>query len=233
LYAGLDIAQQDATRVDVTVGGSLLGAIDRTRGASMDALRVEHRHIDLAMTGAVDIDTVWMLRIDGTDPATGAQYVIGWGELIVTDELRALASFIKNEDSGNITVGGAGWFSKRDWGGWGFQYKREPYVSMAGQVGIEDRVSAEAHVPRAFNLIARAFGARTSHATDTENLRHDLTAGVELDTTYTHGHWSTKVGLEVGRTYYTALDNAIPSTAGFGAAVDVSVQHTSTRTWTR
>ncbi len=233
LYAGLDIAQQDTTRVDVTAGGSLLGVVDRSRGASMDALRVEHRHVDMAMSPAVDMTTVWMLRVDGTDPETGAQYLIGWGELIVTDELRALASFIKNEESGNITVGGVGWFSKqRDWGGWGLQYKREPYVSMAGQIGIEDRVSAEVHVPRAYNLIARAFGARTSHATDTANLRHDVTAGVEMDTTYAFGHWSAKVGVEVGRTYYTALDNAIPSTAGFGAAVDVSVQHTSTRTWT-
>ncbi len=232
LYAGLDVALQDSTRIDATVGGSLLGVVEHSMGAKIDLLLLEHRRIDLAMYGTTNIDTVWMLKLEGTDPHTGSQYQLGWGEVIVTDELEELAPFVDPE-SGSLSIGGAGWFSKqRAWGGFGMQYKREPYVAMNGEAGLEDRFSAEVYVPRALNLIARTFVARTKRmVADVE--RNDTTAGVELDATYTRGGWSTKAGVEIGRTYYTALDNTLPSSAGFGAAFDLTVQHTGSRSWTK
>jgi hypothetical protein len=232
LYAGLDVALQDATRIDATVGGSMLGVVEHSMGVKADVLKIEHRRIDLGMYGVTNINTVWMLEVEGTHPETGSQYQVGWGEVIVTDELRELLPFV-NEESGNLTIGGAGWFSKpRSWGSYGLQYKREPYVAMTGDAGVEDRFSAEVSVPRAFNLVARTFAARAKRMAG-EVERNDVTAGVELDATYTRDGWSTKAGVEIGRTYYTALDNTQPYSTGFGAAFDLTVQHTGSRTWSK
>ncbi|HEY5934322.1 MAG TPA: hypothetical protein VIU61_06805, partial [Kofleriaceae bacterium] len=121
---------------------------------------------------------------------------------------------------------------RRSWGGFGLQYKREPYVSMQGDIGLEDRVFGEISVPRALNLVARTFAARATRVVD-GTVQYDSTAGFELDASYAHRGWIGKVGLEIGRTYYTALDNALPGSAGFAAAVELTLQHTGGRTWTR
>ncbi|HEY5925418.1 MAG TPA: hypothetical protein VIV11_27225 [Kofleriaceae bacterium] len=231
LHAGLDVAMQDAIRTETTIGGAMMGVVEHTTATKLDLLGVEHRRIDLAMTGPKSIDTVWMLKIDGVDPLTGSQYYVGWGEMIMTDELRPLAPWADPE-SGNLTIGGVGWYSTRHWGGFGMQYKREPYVTMLGELGLEDRVSAEVSVPRVVHLVGRTFAARTLRVVDDE-VKRDMTAGVELDASYVRGGWTTKLGLELGRTYYATLDNTQPHTVGFAAGVDLTVQHSASRTWLR
>lgn len=232
LYAGLDFAAQDATRFDTTIGGAMLGVVEHTLGAKLDVLALEHRRSDLSMTGPTSLQTIWVLKLDGVDPHTGTGYRMGWGELVVPDELSDFAYRVDPEN-GRLTIGGFGWYSQpRAWGGFGVQYGREPYISMAGEIGLEDRVSAEVYVPRALGLVARAFGARTKRLVD-DALVHDLTAGIEVDATYAGDGWSSRLGLELGRTYYTALDDAMPTTTGFVGSLGLTLQHTGRRAWLR
>lgn len=231
LHTGIDAAAQDATRFETTVGGALFGVVDHTMGAKVDLLGVEYQHIDLSMTGPTSLMTVWMLKLDAVDPSTGTGYMMGWGEVVVPEELQAFAYKVDPE-SGNLTIGGIGWFAHRNWGGYGAQYRRDPYVAMTGELGLEDRISGEVYVPRALGLVARGFWARTKRLVDNE-LVNDVTAGIELDASYARDGWSSNLGLELGRTFYTALDNAMPTTTGFVASVGLTVQHSGRRSWQR
>jgi hypothetical protein len=103
---------------------------------------------------------------------------------------------------------------------------------MTGEVALEDRLSAEVYVPHALGLVASAFAAWTTRLVDGE-LKHESSAGVELGASYAHDGFTSKVGLEVGRSYYTALDDAMPTSAGFGAAFGLTVQHTGRHAWMR
>jgi hypothetical protein len=231
VHGGLDVSMQDGARIETTIGGAMLGVEEHTSGMSMDFFGIEHRRIDLPMY-TTDLDTFWMLRIDGVNPQTGSQYYVGWGEVIAMPDREALGAKLDPEAK-SISVGGVGWFSsRREWGGFGAQYKREPFVTMTGEVALEDRLSAEVYVPHALGLVASAFAAWTTRLVDGE-LKHDSTAGVELGASYARDGFTSKVGLEVGRTYYTALDNVMPTSAGFGAAFGLTVQHTGRRAWMR
>jgi len=232
LHSGVDIAMQDDTRFELTVGGALMGVEEHVTGAHLDLLGVEHRRIDLPMMGATDLDTVWMLRMDGTDPFTGSQYVLGWGEVVAMPDADKLREKLDPEGK-TITIGGAGWFSQpRSWGGFGAQYKREPFVTMTGEVALEDRISAEVYIPRALGLTAKVFGARTTRLVGDE-LVHASTGGISLDASYSTEGFSSKLGLELGRTYYTDLDGALPETTGFGANLALTVQHAGGKAWRR
>ena len=232
LHTGVDIAMQAGTRFDWTVGGALLGVADHSMGAKLDVLGVEYRRIDLPMSGPTTMETVWVLRMDAVDPKTGTGYLLGWGEVIVPDALQDFADRVDPENDGTVTIGGVGLYSHTKWGGFGAQYKREPYLAMTGELGLEDRVSGEVYVPRALGLVARVFGASTKRLIADE-LSQDFTAGLELDASYATGGWRSTVGLELGRTYYTALDNALPLRAGFVAALGLTVQHSGRKAWTR
>jgi hypothetical protein len=231
VHAGLDVAMQTGARIETSIGGAMLGVEEHTSGASLDFFGIEHRQINLPMLSTA-FDTVWMLRIDGVNPETGSQYHIGWGEVIEMPGRDELGKKLDPEN-GSVTIGGLGWFSKRrEWGGWGAQYKREPFVTMTGEVALEDRVSAEVYVPRALGLVASTFVAWTTRLVDGE-LKHESSAGVELGASYARDGFTSKVGLEVGRTYYSALDNAMPTSAGFAAALGLTVQQTGRRAWMR
>lgn len=231
LHTGLDVAMQDGSRIETTVGGALMGVVEHTMGAKLDLLGVEYRHVDLPMSEPTSLMTVWMLKLDAVDPTTGTAYLLGWGEVVVPEELQAFARHIDPEN-GHLTIGGAGWYARRAWGGFGMQYKREPYIAMTGELGLEDRVSGEIYVPRALGLVARGFGARTHRLVDDE-LVHDFTAGIEIDASYARDSWQATLGLELGRTFYTALDASMPTTTGFVAALGVTAQHTGRRAWHR
>jgi hypothetical protein len=231
IHAGVDVVMQAGARIETTIGGYMLGAEEHTSGMSLDFFGIEHRRIDLPMY-ATNVDTLWVLRVDGVDPTTGSQYYMGWGEVLEMPGGQELGEKLDPEN-GSITIGGLGWYSKRrEWGGFGAQYKREPFVTMAGEVALEDRVSAEVYVPRAMNLVASAFAAWTTRLVDGE-LKHQSTAGLELGASYAHEGFTSKVGFEVGRTYYTALDDVMPMSAGFAAALGLTVQHTGRRAWMR
>lgn len=232
LHAGVDFAAQDATRFDTTIGGSMLGVVEHTLGAKLDLLALDYHRSDLSMAEPTELTTIWMLRIDGVDPHTGTGYRMGWGEVVVPEQHAAFAQRVDPEN-GRLSIGGVGWYSRpRGWGGFGMQYRREPYVSMTGELGLEDRVSAEVYFPRALGLVARTFGARTKRLVD-DALVHDVTAGIEVDATYQGDGWSSRLGVELGRTYYTVLDDAMPETAGFVGAVGLTLQHTGRRAWSR
>jgi hypothetical protein len=184
------------------------------------------------MMPSMNLFTVWMLRLDGVNPKTGTSYMLGWGELVLPEELNAFAHEF-DPDDGTPTVGGAGWYSKpRVWGGFGMQYKREPYVSLSGELGMEDRVSAEVYVPGALNLVARAFGARTKRLV-ADAFVQDFTTGLELVASYERWGVTSNLGLEIGRTFYTALDDTIPMTTGFVASAALTIQHAGTHAWRR
>jgi hypothetical protein len=222
--------QTDA-RIETSIGGYMLGVDEHTSGSSLDFFGIEHRRIDLPML-TTNVDTLWMLRVDGVDPNTGSQYYVGWGEVLEMPGGEELGKKLDPEN-GSISIGGVGWYSKRrEWGGFGLQYKREPFITMAGEVALEDRISAEVYVPRALGLVARTFAAWTTRLVDGE-LKHQSTAGIELGASYAKDGFTSKVGLELGRTYYTALDDAMPMSAGFGAAFGLTVQHTGRHAWVR
>ena len=231
LHGDLDVAKQSATRVETGIGGALLGVTEHTTQASAEVFGIEHRRIDLPMTGATNLDVLWMLRVNGVNPQTGSQYYVGWGAVIDMPDRDELAHRIDPEN-GDISIGGLGWFANRAWGGYGLQYKREPFVTMAGAVALEDRVSAEVFVPRPLPVVARAFAARATRLVDNE-LRHDSTAGVQLDTSYARGGFVSRLGVELGRTFYTALDDTMPQSTGFAASAGLTVQHSGKRTWMR
>lgn len=229
LHAGLDVATQDVTRFETTIGGSMLGVTEHTTGMSIDVFGIQHRRFDLSMTEPMNLDTLWVLRVDGVDPYTGTRYYAGWGEVIDMPDREELGDILDPEN-GSITIGGIGWYAQRAWGGWGAQYKREPFVTMTGAVALEDRVSGEVYVPRSVGLVARVFGARTTRLVNGA-LAHAMTGGIELDATYVRKSWSWKAGLEVGRTFYTALDAALPESAGFGAQFGLTMQRAGRRSW--
>lgn len=231
LHAGVDIAMQDTTRFETTIRGSMLAVAEHTSGVAVDMFGIEHRRIDFPMADATDLDTLWMLRIDGVDPYTGSQYYVGWGEVLAMPDKGELVELIDPENK-RISIGGVGWYSHHRWGGFGAQYKREPFVTMTGAVALEDRVSGEVYVPRALGLVASVFGARTTRLVENE-LRHASTAGVELAASYARDGFSSKLSLDLGRTFYAALDGLAPETTGFAANVGLTVQHSGSRTWRR
>lgn len=231
VHAGIDATMQTDARIETTIGGYMLGGEEHTSGFSLDFFGIEHRRIDLPMF-TTSVDTLWVLRVDGVNPSTGSQYYVGWGEVLEMTGGEELGKRLDPEN-GSISIGGLGWFSKRrEWGGFGAQYKREPFVTMTGEVALEDRISAEVYVPRALGLVASAFAAWTTRLVDGQ-LEHKSSAGVELGASYVKDGFTSKVGLEVGRSYYTVLDDEMPMSAGFGAAFGLTVQHTGRRAWMR
>lgn len=76
------------------------------------------------------------------------------------------------------------------------------------------------------------FGARTTRLVDGE-LHHDATAGVELAATYVRDGFSSKLGLEAGRTFYTVLDERMPDTTGFAVSLGLTIQAAGGHTWER
>ena len=231
LHGDLDIAAQSATRTEAGIGGALLGVTEHTTHASMDVFGIDHRHVAFATGEATSFDTLWMFRFQGVNPDTGTQYYIGWGDVIAMPDRDVLARKIDPEN-GDVTIGGLGWFAKRWWGGYGAQYKREPFATMTGEVALEDRVSGELFFPRPLPVTARAFWARTTRLVEDE-LRHSTTAGVQLDTSYARGGFVSTLALECGRTFYTVLDDTMPQSTGFAASAGLTVQHSGRRTWVR
>jgi hypothetical protein len=231
LRGGVDVAMQSGTRFETSVGGAMLGFNEHTTGSALSLLGVEQRWIELPMAPATSLAVLWVLRLDGVDPVTGSQYYMGWGEVIDMPDIDALAQRLDPEE-GRLSIGGAGWYANRGWGGFGLQYRREPFVTMTGAVALEDRISGEIYVPRALGLVLRAFAARTTRLVEGD-LTHSGTAGVELAASYVRGGMSSKLGFEVGRTFYTALDDTHPMTTGVAAAFGLSIQHAGRRAWTR
>lgn len=231
LHSEVDVAMQNGTRVQTSVGGYMMSVVEHVSNMSIDIFGIEHQRIDLPMGEPTDLDVLWMMRVNGINPQTGAQYYVGWGEAIDMPDRDSLAAKIDPEQ-GSITIGGAGWYAQREWGGWGMQYKREPFVSMTGAAALEDRVSVEVFVPKLLNLVVSAFGARTTRLVNDE-LAHANTGGIAVDASYTRKGFTSKIGMEVGRTFYSALDGALPDTAAFGASFGLSIQHAGSRTWMR
>lgn len=231
LHAGLDVAIQNGSRIETAVGGALVGVVEHTTGAKLDVLGVDYRHVDLPMSAPANLLTVWVVKLGTVDPSTGTSYFLGWGEAVVPEAQLDFAYRIEPE-SGRLTIGGVGWYTRRTWGGFGMQYKREPYIAMTGELGLEDRISGELYFPRLLGLVARGFAASTHRLVDDE-LVHDHTAGVEIDVSYTRERWRATVGFELGRTFYTVLDDSMPTTTGFVAAFGITAQHVGRRTWHR
>lgn len=231
LHAGVDLTLQDGTRLESTVGGALLGIVEHTTGASVELLGIESKRIAPPMQDATDLTTLWVLSVEGVNPATGSRYFMGWGEVVEMPDGQELGDRLDPEN-GQITIGGFGWFKNYSWGGFGAQYKREPFTKMTGAVALEDRISAEVHVPVKVKLTARVFAARTTEIVDGE-LDHESSSGLELGATYARKGYVGKLDVELGRTFYTALDDSLPSSAGFAASAGLTLQRSGKRSWRR
>ncbi len=225
-----------ADRTEVQGGFAFLRASVRDErsvlpyGGVLDLLRVDLTRSEIgAVVGAVD--AVWPLRIEAEHPTTGTRYLIGWGEVIgfeVTDEAgtsrtvseRALGAigFAAGDTSRGL---GAGWW-------------RAPYLTMAAEPMLEDRLLAEAWSPLGrYAVRGRAFAARTEALEPPGDQAAVVwTGGVELGAQRALGGMTFDLGVEAGRTFYAAIDGAAPA-AGFTARTQLTVTRAGerSRTW--
>lgn len=224
--ASIDLARQDGMRVDTRVSGAMVGIVDHARGA-LAIIDVEYRHVDVAPVAPIELFTLWFFRYDVVDHRTQTAYSVGWGQTMFRQAVDLAASF---GDDGSPMVGGVGLFTHRAWGGLGFQYRRDLYVASTGDIGLEDRVSGELSLPALLGGVLRGFTARTSRLVDDKPV-HDVTAGVEVAASYERAGVRAQLGLELGRTFYTALDDTLPTTTGFVTQLGLTLQHAGRHAW--
>jgi hypothetical protein len=239
LEGAFDATMQDGTRMETMVGGYLLRAVGRVKeGLRLDLLGYEHRATKLADGASTHMGTFWVVRADYVNPSTGTHYFFGWGEVVSTPNLETFNRLLEAHDGPEnddkeeaLSVGGLGFWVDRPWGTVGVQYRRDPFITIAGQAAIEDRGFIEATHHGVIRYTGRAFLARTLRLSGDE-LLEDYTAGVELDATKTLGGFDFAVRAELGRTFYAAVDNAAPE-VGFAANASLSISRSGSTRWSR
>lgn len=238
LYAELEATMQDGLRLETRFGGALIGAVGRRDGgATVELLGYEHREIRPPGRDATPIGTFWILRTEYANPATGTRYFLGWGTLAFVPDASELRRLLQERDPDAdpdedvFSVGGLGWWIDRRWGEIGFQYRRDPFITMAGEPAFEDRLFVEAIRPGRTRYTSRVFLARTLRLL-VDGLREDVTTGVEVDAARTIRGFDVALHGELGRTFYAAVDNAAPE-VGFAAQAALSISRRGARRWTR
>jgi hypothetical protein len=228
--AEVEGTMQDGLRLETTIGGALIGVVGRLETGTLEVLGLEHRAISLPTDDHTAIDTVWVARFDYLNPRSGTRYFIGWGQVLeMPGRLELLRELDIDHDT--VTIGGLGWFTNRSWGGFGAQYRREPYVTMAAEPALDDRFTVEVYRPGAVDVVARWFGARTMRFAGGVWHR-DMTFGLEADLTRRILGFDVTLHAEAGKTFYGPIDDARPD-VGFGARAALSVQRGGSHRWTR
>jgi hypothetical protein len=235
----LDATMQDGMRLETSFGGYALRAIGRiATGMRLDLLGYEHREIRLPNGVSTHMGTFWALRADYVNPATGTHYFLGWGSVVNVPEESTLRALLDahdgpddDEDEDELSVGGLGFWVDRPWGTVGMQYRRDPFITMAAEPALEDRVFVEATHRGALTYTGRWFLARTLRLSNSE-LLEDITTGVELDATRRLAGFDVGLHAAIGRTFYAAVDNAAPQ-VGFAANASLSISRSGTARWSR
>ena len=236
LRGELEATMQDGTRLEAMVGGDLVAGVGRSQDATIGLLGYEHRAVRPLDGDWQGIGTFWFLRAEWTEPHSGTRYFIGWGTIATTPNaplFRALMEMRDTdaEDDDEMSVGGFAWYWTRPWGTVGFQFRRDPFISMAGEPGVEDRLHVEAVRPGTTRLASRWFVARTLRLVG-ESLREDITTGLEVDASREIGGFDVALRGELGRTFYAAVDDGAPE-VGFAAHAALSISRRGGKRWTR
>jgi hypothetical protein len=181
--------------------------------------------------------TFWALRADYMNPATGTHYFLGWGSIVAVPNQAVIEQLHEAQDSGDekdedkMSIGGIGFWVERAWGTVGAQYRRDAFVTMAAEPATEDRAFVEVTRPGRLTYSGKAFAARTLRRVGNE-LREDVTAGVELDATTRLAGFDVGMHAGIGRTFYAAVDNAAPS-VGFAANASLSISRAGSARWSK
>jgi hypothetical protein len=232
--------EQGQRRREGRIAGSLMRLeareLDRRPvDALFDFLRVEHEEVEVGgVTGT--IDTVWPVYLRTTNPRTGTEYLIGWGEVV---------DFSVDDGSGAGPIGGTDPLEDLEIGGFGFTtggasrgtgagWNRTAYVTMAAEPVLEDRLVAEAWTPLGgVAARARVFAARLERLMPAAGQPPlTWTGGVAVGGTYRVAGLDVDVSAELGRSYYAALDGGSAS-AGFGARGLLAIHHAGEARWIR
>jgi hypothetical protein len=151
------------------------------------------------------------------------------GGLVAPCRASTLADALAVRDH-ELHVGRLGWWHEWAGGGFGAQYQRAPYVTMAAQPALEDRWSIEAYRAGPVDVRAQAFVARTRRAlADAAAL--DTSGGLAVELHRRAGDLDVTLATEVGRSYYGALDGAAP-TLGLAGRATLTIQHAGSHAWT-
>jgi hypothetical protein len=236
LRGELEATLQGGTRLEATVGGDLVGGVGRSEAFTLGLLGYDHNAIRPVDGDWMGIGTVWFLRADWAEPNTGMRAFIGWGTIATTPKAELFRRLMEmrqagDEDDDELQVGGFAWYWARGWGTVGFQFRRDPFISIAGEPGIEDRFHVESVRPGRTRLAGRAFVARTLRLVS-DQLAEDSTTGLEVDASREIGGFDVALRGELGRTFYAAVDDGAPA-VGFAAHAGLSITHRGGRRWTR
>ena len=232
LHATLDAtAQGDAARTEATLAGAL-GAVT-VSGAwptrHLEVLGFEYRDLRLPGARRAVIAIAWLGQLDVVGAHTGDRYGAAWGLVATMPGIDALADALAVRDH-ELHVGRLGWWHEWAGGGFGAQYQRAPYVTMAAQPALEDRWSIEAYRAGPVDVRAQAFVARTRRAlADAAAL--DTSGGLAVELHRRAGDLDVTLATEVGRSYYGALDGAAP-TLGLAGRATLTIQHAGSHAWT-
>ncbi len=227
----VEVTGQGGTRVDAGVTVGLFGVVVRFPAElTGDIVALEARATELPDGQHATTSTFWIVRADTTNDATGARYTLAWGIVVGQDTPVGRARRIDHRT--DTHVGGIGFFGDPRRGhGLGAQYLRAPYVTMAGEPAIEDRLFVEAWQDvRTTRLVGRVFVAHTGRRLASGEDASDWTGGVELDARRDVGPFAVGAHAEGGHSFYAALDGGAP-TAALGARAALTIQRASGRRW--
>ena len=222
--AAAEVTEQDGRRVDASVGVDLVGATFEDAGGTTD---VRLLGVELASHGVPDQPslgtvTAWAGRIERSNMHTGTRYRFALG-LMNGEDLQ-----LGPGDDG-IVVASAGWWRDFLWGSLGWQYRREPYVTMAGDLAVEDRWSLEVFRAGGVDLRGQAFVARPHRRIDGA-WQTDTSGGVALDAHRRLGGVDVTLSGEIGRSFYGALDGAAP-TPGLATRATLTIRAAGESAW--
>ena len=227
LRAAVDLTAQDDRRIATTVTGAMVSFIvdDPAESGTVDFAMVEQQWLELPDGERTDISTMWAMRVETSAPRDRGRLGASFGMAYFPDATQRAF----DPDGKGIIVGGIGWWHGRGWGGIGWQYKRVPYITMAAQAALEDRLSLEANRTGAIDLRGQAFVARTRRLVD-GGLQSDLSGGVALDAHRRLGGVDVTLSGEIGRSFYGALDGAAP-TPGLATRATLTIRAAGESAW--
>jgi hypothetical protein len=236
LRGELEATMQDGTRLEAAVGGDLVAGVGRSQDATIGLLGYEHRATRPLDGDWQGIGTVWFFRAEWAEPHSGSRYFVGWGMIATAPNAPLFRELMRmrdtsSDDDDEMTVGGFAWYWPRAWGTVGFQFRRDPFITMAGEPGVEDRLHVEAVRPGTTRFASRWFVARTLRLVS-EALREDITTGLEVDASREIGGFDVALRGELGRTFYAAVDDGAPE-VGFAAHAALSISRRGGKRWTR
>lgn len=232
LRAAVELTSQDSEHLETTVGAALMTVtshgVEPLWFRRFSALEFERRMRTFTDGQHANVDTLWMLRMEAARSPSSTGYAFGVGLTWGMPEADAVRREFGNKH-GDIAVLNFGWWHGRPWGGVGWGFVHEPYVTMDGQSGVEDRATIEAARYGVIDLHGQAFYARTYRVRDGVWSTDD-SGGLALDAHHRLAGLDLTLSAEVGRTFYGALDGAAP-TLGLAARATFTIRAAGDHAW--